>query len=180
MDNPESVSQTWFVDEVLPHEQDLRRFLSARFSVIRDVDDLVQETFSRVIKAHRTGPIVNARAFMFVTARNLALNQLRHNKYESPPLEREICPLSIADEMHCPMESVARMEELEQLKVAIQSLPDRCREIITLRKIYGLSQKEIADKLDISVSTVKSQIAIGMQKCIRHFRETGFVKRYHS
>ena len=180
MDNAQSASQKWFIDEVLPNEQDLRRWLHTRFSSIRDVDDLVQETFSRAIAAHATGPIVNPRAFLFVTARNLALNQLRHYRYECPPLEKAPDPLSIVDEVNCPLESAARIEELEQLKIAIQSLPDRCREIITLRKIYGLSQKEIAEKLGISLSTVKTQVGIGMQKCIEHFRQTGFIKRYKS
>jgi RNA polymerase sigma-70 factor (ECF subfamily) len=180
MDKDRSASQAWFIDEMLPHEQDLRRWLGARFTAIRDIDDLVQETFTRVIKAHKTGPIVNPRAFLFVTARNLALNQLRHYRYESPPLERDTSTLSIMDEMICPMESAAKMEELDQLKVAIQSLPERCREIITLRKIYGLSQKEIAEKLGISVSTVKTQVGIGMHRCIQHFRKTGFIKRYRT
>lgn len=178
MDNLHSANQAWFIDEILPNEQDLRRWLQARFSSIRDVDDLVQETFSRVFTAHATGPIVNPRAFLFVTARNLALNQLRHYNYECPPLEKAPAAHSIVDEVNCPLESAARTEELEQLKLAIQSLPDRCREIITLRKIYGLSQREIAEQLGISLSTVKTQVGIGMQKCVQHFRETGFIKRY--
>jgi RNA polymerase sigma-70 factor (ECF subfamily) len=180
MDSSQSANQTWFIDKVLPHEQDLRRWLSVRFSAIRDVDDLVQETFSRTITAHQSGPIVNPRAFLFVTARNLALNQLRHYKYESPPLEEPSRPLSIVDEINCPMETVARQEELQQLKNAIQSLPDRCREIITLRKIYGMSQKEIAEELGISISTVKGQVSIGMHKCVQYFRKTGFLERYRS
>jgi RNA polymerase sigma-70 factor (ECF subfamily) len=78
------------------------------------------------------------------------------------------------------MESAARREEVRQLRRAIQSLPERCREIVTLRKIYGLSQKEVADELGISVSTVKAQLAIGMSKCIQYFRETGFINKYKS
>ncbi len=180
MDQRGSSSDLWFVEEVLPHEQDLRGWLTVRFSVIRDVDDLVQETFSRTIKAYQTGPIVNPRAFLFVTARNLALNQLRHQQYELPPGEEASSALSIVDEVNCPMESVARKEELHQLKAAIRSLPERCREIITMRKIYGMSQKEIANELGISVATVKAQIAIGMRKCLQHFRQTGFMKHYES
>ena len=55
---------------------------------------------------------------------------------------------------------------------AIQSLPDRCRQVFTLRKVYGLSQKEVARELGISEKTVSAQIAIGMRKC------TSFVARY--
>jgi RNA polymerase sigma-70 factor (ECF subfamily) len=180
MKKAQTPQEIWFMEEVLPHEQDLRRWMGSRFSGVRDVDDLVQETFTRTLKAHASGPIVNPRAFLFVTARNLALNHLRHFKYERPPLEDESTPLSIADELHCPMETAARREEVRQLRRAIQSLPERCREIVTLRKIYGLSQKEVADELGIAVSTVKAQLAIGMSKCIQYFRETGFINKYKS
>ena len=53
-------------------------------------------------------------------------------------------------------ESVARNQELELLTQAIQSLPDRCRRIFTLRKVYGLSQADIAQRLGISENTVSA------------------------
>ena len=48
---------------------------------------------------------------------------------------------------------------------AIQSLPERCRQVLTLRKIYGLSQRQIAQQLDISENTVETQVANGMRRC---------------
>ncbi len=57
---------------------------------------------------------------------------------------------------------------------AIQSLPERCRQIITLRKIYGLSQNEVAARLGISVHTVEVQGGIGLRKCIEFFRRHGY------
>jgi RNA polymerase sigma-70 factor (ECF subfamily) len=62
-------------------------------------------------------------------------------------------------------ESFIRHENLEILTRAIQSLPDRCRQIFTLRKVYGLSQAEIAEKLNLSPRTVNAQISIGVNKC---------------
>ena len=53
----------------------------------------------------------------------------------------------------------------EILTKAIQSLPDRCRQVLTLRKIYGLSQKEIAASLGIAEHTVEAQVATGMRRC---------------
>ena len=85
MKDQEAEQAQWFVDEVLPHEGDLRSWLKARFPMVKDVDDLVQESFSRLLKAHDSGPIVNPRAYLFVVSRNLALNQLRHLKYEAAP-----------------------------------------------------------------------------------------------
>ena len=62
-------------------------------------------------------------------------------------------------------EIVGRRQELELLTQAIQSLPERCRQVLTLRKIYGLSQKEIAAQLGISEHTVEAQVGNGMRRC---------------
>ena len=178
MGNSDTEREQWFVDEVLPHEQGLRSWLKSRFPSVKDVDDLVQEAFSRLVKAHSSGPIVNPRAFLFVVGRNLALNQLRHLRYERPEGAEEVDPMSIIDEVNSPPESLALQEEFQQLIQAIQSLPTRCRQVMTLRKIYGLSQKEVARRLGISVHTVEAQASIGLRKCIAYFRENGYLTRY--
>ncbi len=179
--SPQNSEQArWFVDEVLPHEANLRSWLRARFPAIEDVDDMVQEAFTRLLKAHDSGPIVNPRAFLFVTTRNMALNQLRHLRYERPPGASEVDPLSIADEVNSPLESMAKEEELQQLIRAIQSLPNRCRQVMTLRKIYGLSQKEVAQRLGISVHTVETQGSIGLRKCIEYFRGHGYLAHFET
>ncbi len=51
---------------------------------------------------------------------------------------------------------------------AIQSLPDRCRQMMTLRLVYGLTQRAIGDKLGISDRTVAAQLAIGTKTCTDH------------
>lgn len=173
----DSQSDRWFFEEVLPHEADLRAWLRVRFRTVVDVDDLVQETFSRLLSAHLSGAVANPRAFLFVVARNLALNHLRRLGYERPNGATEIDPLSVVDEVNAPWETIARSEEFRHLVHAIQSLPERCRQIMTLRKIYGLSQKEVAERLGISVHTVESQAAIGLRKCIEHFRRVGCLPR---
>lgn len=58
----------------------LRAWLRAKFPSLTDPDDLVQETFSRVLQARATAPIASAKAFLFTTARNLALDQVRRQK----------------------------------------------------------------------------------------------------
>ena len=177
MEHKETQQAHWLLNEVLPHETDLRAWLRSRFPVIRDTDDLVQEVYARILKAHASGPIVNPRAYLFVSARNLALNQIRHMRYERPTDAAEIDPLSIVDEICSPPEALSLNEQSEHLIAAIQSLPRRCRQVMTLRKIYGLSQKEVARRLDISVNTVEVQSQIGLQKCINYFRNCGYTTR---
>ncbi|HSG69923.1 MAG TPA: sigma-70 family RNA polymerase sigma factor, partial [Planctomycetaceae bacterium] len=105
---------------------------------------------------------------------------LRHLRYERPLGSEEVDPLSIADDIKLPPESMARKEELQQLIKAIQSLPNRCRQVMTLRKIYGLSQKEVAQRLGISVHTVEAQGSIGLRKCIEYFRCHGYLAHFES
>jgi RNA polymerase sigma factor (sigma-70 family) len=177
---PTSVSSTnpdqsrWFFDEVLPHEGKLRAWLRVRFPSVTDPDDLVQETYARLMQAHATGPIACPRALLFVTARNLALNQLRHQRVERPAGAEEIDALAVADERTGVPESLAQAEDFQVLIRAIQSLPERCRQIVTLRKIYGLSQREVAARLGITEHTVEAQGSIGLRKCIEYFRRHGY------
>ena len=169
--NPEQ--SRWFAEEVLPHEAKLRAWLRARFTVVTDPDDLVQEAYARLLQAHATGPIACPRALLFVTARNLALNHLRHQRIERPEGAAEIDALAVADERAGIPESLAHAEDFQILIRAIESLPGRCRQIVTLRKIYGLSQREVAVRLGISEHTVEAQGGIGLRKCIEFFRRHG-------
>lgn len=155
----------WFAREVQPHAVALRTWLRGRFPSLHDVDDLVQESLSRVCQAHVVAPITTPRAFLFTTARNLALDRVRRHQIVSIESLAEIEQLPVCSDEDDVPESVAKTQELELLTQAIQSLPDRCRRVLTLRKIYGLSQREIAAQLGIAEHTVEAQVGIGMRRC---------------
>ncbi|MSU73081.1 MAG: sigma-70 family RNA polymerase sigma factor [Opitutus sp.] len=168
---PEPEANRWFSQEVQPHEAELRCWLGALFPSLTDRDDLVQESFLRVWQAHAGRPIANVRAFLFATARNLALNHLRHRSYRHPEGLGEIDPSSVIDEQADTPEAVARHQELELLRESIQSLPERCREVFTLRRICGSSQKETAARLGISEKTVENHSLTALQRCAEFFRD---------
>jgi RNA polymerase sigma-70 factor (ECF subfamily) len=164
----------WFAEEVQPHESSLRAWLHSRFPTLTDLDDVVQEAYARLLRARESGSIACPRAFLFVTARNFALNHLRHQRVEQPEGLSEINPTGVLDEGAFIPESVTRAEDLQLLTQAIQSLPARCRQIVTLRKIYGLSQREVAEQLGLSENTVETQGGIGLRKCVEYFRRRGY------
>jgi len=147
----------------------LRGWLRSQFPSARDVDDIVQEAFLRVLRAQESGAIESPKAFLFATARNLVLMQLRHRRVERAEALAETDISGILDESADVPGAVARTQELEILTHAIQSLPARCRQIVTLRKIYGLSQRDIAARLGISEHTVEAQGTIGLRKLAEFF-----------
>ncbi len=163
----------WFVEHVLPYESSLRCWLQGRFGAQVEVDDIVQEAYTRLLRAHAEGTVVSPKAFLFHAARNLALNQIRHRSYTHPVPLTETDVSSVLDNGEGVPESVARAEDIQLLIQAIQSLPERCRQIFTLRKIFGLSQKEIAARLGASENTVEVQGSIGLRKCAEYFQRHG-------
>jgi RNA polymerase sigma factor (sigma-70 family) len=161
----------WFASELQPHEAMLRAWLASQYGGNVDVDDIIQEAYLRVLRAHAATPVRSPKAFLFVTARNLALMQLRHRGVQREDSLAEIDGSSIVDESPAIPHAVARAQELELLTKAIQSLPTRCRQIITLRKIYAMSLKEVAAELGIAEHTVEIQTGLGLKKLSRYFRE---------
>ena len=167
-ENPEQA--TWFSTYVLPHEPALRAWLNSRFPDADNVDDIIQDAYLRVLKMRESSVIRSPKAFLFRTARNLSIDHLKSHKVSRkiPFEESEVS--SVIDLVTEIPEAASRNQELEILKAAMQSLPDRCRQVITLHEVYGMSQKEVAEKLGISASTVSDQVAIGIRKCTDFFR----------
>ena len=159
----------WFAEQLHPHEPVLRAWLQSRFSTDCDIDDIVQEAYVRVLQARETSEIESPKAYLFATARNLALGRVRRQKTCGESFLAEIDALGILDESADVRQAVARAQELELLTRAIQSLPTRCRQILTLRKLYGMSQKDVAAQLGITEHTVEAQGTIGLRKLAEFF-----------
>ncbi|MEO6875047.1 MAG: sigma-70 family RNA polymerase sigma factor [Opitutaceae bacterium] len=161
----------WFLEQVHPHEAVLRAWLSSRFPTGCDIDDIIQESYIRILRAHECGELHSPKAFLFATARNMALDYFRHRRVVGEKSLVDYDVLSVLDEGDAIPKIVDRKEELIFLTEAIQSLPDRCRQVFTLRKLYGMSQQEIAQRLGISASTVSAQLTIGLHKCTEYFSQ---------
>ena len=159
----------WFVEQLQPHEAILRSWLRGRFPAITDIDDIVQDAYMRVLRARETVYIESPKAFLFATAQNLALGLIRQRKIRGTEVLAEVETSSILDEEADILRIIDRSENLKLLTEAVQSLPTRCRQILTLRKIYGLSQKEVASQLGIAEHTVEAQGTIALRKIAEFF-----------
>jgi RNA polymerase sigma-70 factor (ECF subfamily) len=166
----------WFEEEVRPHESELRAYLRATFSGHVDIDDLVQETYARLLQAREQAPVRSTRAYLFTTARNAAFDIFRRRKIVAIDGIAEIDLLPVFEDRPGVAEAVAHDQELQMLAEAIQALPERCRRVLTLRKIHGLSHREIARQLGIAENTVNAQIAIGVLRLRDYLRARGVSK----
>jgi RNA polymerase sigma factor (sigma-70 family) len=163
----------WFAEEVQPHESALRGFIRGRFPDLRDIDDLIQETYARFFRARSLGKIDQPRAYLFATARNAALDYFRRNRSAASGDLAQKALESVVEEKPNAAENASLEQEKQILAEAIEELPPRCREVLRLRCFQNLSYREVAEKLGITVSTVHAQLTIAMVRCRQNLMEKG-------
>jgi len=135
---------------------------------VADVDELLQETYEHLLAAGAAPEreeVRSIRAFALTVARNVALSWLRHRQVVPIELVADLEVLETLDDRDQVEEIVNSHQELALLTRAVARLPERCRQVFTLRKVYGLSQKEIAAELKISENTVEQHLAKGTRLC---------------
>jgi RNA polymerase sigma factor (sigma-70 family) len=170
----------WLAREILVHERALRGYLSRFFKDIADVEDVVQETYARLLSLTESAAMAvrNGHAFLFTSARNVALDRIRKARVVSLDALAEMGSTDVLDQAPTADEALNARQEVALLLESIASLPDRCREALTLRKLYGLSQREIAERLSISESTVEKHVAYGVRLCAeRMFAKRGETRK---
>lgn len=156
----------WFRREVLPLERGLIDY-AARFCRRGDCEptDLVHETFARLIGYSGWRDIENPRAFATQTLKNCAIDASRRRSVVPIDVMVSINLYDAPDPAAGPEQTVLAQDELRELRAAVTRLPNQCRKVFTLRKIYGLSHAEIAVRLGISVSTVEKHLVKGLRLC---------------
>ncbi len=154
----------WFVREVLPLEAALLRFLRRNRREADDVVDLRQEVYVRVYEAAaRQGAPGLVKPFVFAIARNLLIDLARRAQVVSIDTYAELDALDLPGDELTPERHASGRQELRLLQLALDELPPRCREVVQLRKIDDLPQREVAAHLGITEDTVERQVSKGMR-----------------
>lgn len=156
----------------------LLRFTQTYLIREEEAEHIVQDLFIYLWE-HRDvlSSLRNINAYLFTLARNRCIDYLRRevnrednrgalSEVENRELQLKLYSLEMFDEDRL---SEADVEEL--LHRAINSLPERCREIFIMSRLQNLRYKEIASRLDISPNTVENQIAIALRKLKDELKE---------
>jgi RNA polymerase sigma factor (sigma-70 family) len=169
-------TERWFAEEVHAHDAALKAYLRTAYPRMRDIDDVVQESYLRIWKARFAQRIHFTKSYLFQIARNLSLDLVRRDR--ASPIEEvaESVAQSVCDPAPPVVDQACARDDLRMLAGAIDALPGRCREIMILRQIEGVSQKDIAARLGISVLTVQVQVVRGLRRIDLYLRRHG-VKR---
>ena len=171
----------WFNEEVYAHDASLKNYLRRSFPAVRDPDDVVQESYVRVWRRQMAQPIaqvtgavrVSVKSFLFQVARRLAIDTLRRNR-ASPLVEAaDLAALPALERGITIPDAVCTQQEFELVLEAIAALPARCREVVVLRKLHGLSAADTAGRLAISEETVHVLTRRGLKRVQRFLGSRG-------
>ena len=156
-----------YLVQALEFESVLRACLYRYARNTSDVEELLQETYAKLLAAGASGEpeVRSVRAFSLTVARNVAFDWLRHKQVVPIELVADMEAMDILDERDQIDAIVNSHQELMMLVKAVQELPERCRQVFTLRKVYGYSQKEIAARMNISENTVEQQLIKAARHC---------------
>jgi RNA polymerase sigma factor (sigma-70 family) len=139
-----------------------------------DVEDVVQETYVRACEFSAKSEIKSAGTFMTSIARNLALDYVKRAEWRlTSPVGEDVEALfgEAPEASSEPFRQVASSEEFGHFCEAVRQLPLPCRKVFVLKKVYGHSQRDIAEALSLSENIVEKLIAQGVKQCVLYMRQ---------
>lgn len=162
-------------DLYVAHRASLQRHVRATLGGAEDADDVVQDTFLRMLSSEGAGSRLQEAdspvAYLFRSARNLAVDRLRQLRARGSHHNIVYLEAESSDELSPGPEATAlSRQRLQLLQAAVRRLPARRRQVFYLHKIRQLTYPEVAEHLGISVSMVEKH----MMKALRQLdRELG-------
>lgn len=160
---PDNELHEWFVEQVLPLEPALTRFLYRNCRNQAEILDLRQETYVRVFEAACHGLPRQVKPFVFSAARNLLIDRFRRARIISIDSVADLDSSIVSIEDWDAERVLIDRDELRRLSEALERLPPRCRDVIAMRKIDGIAQRDVALRLGIAESTVEKQVGKGIR-----------------
>ncbi|MDR1097718.1 MAG: RNA polymerase sigma-70 factor [Tannerella sp.] len=148
----------------------LCRYVYGMLENREDAEDVVQELFLNLWNNRKRIEITeNVSGYLFKMAKNLSLNHIRSAKNYRNMVDSQ----SVSEVYY--EESLLEFDEFRiALYDCIERLPERSREVFLLHRVKKLKQKEISEKLTVSVKTIKNQIWMSLQKLKKCMEVKGY------
>lgn len=159
------------LDAYIRHESSLKRFISRFMRGSHDVEDIAQEAFLRAYAVERGRVIELPKSFLFRIAKHVALSQLGKKSRQITDYIEETDDPSVIQSQGSAEEEVSARQLLGVHCEAVAELPPQCRQVYLLRKVHGLTHREISLQLGITVSTVEKHLIKAVERCERYVRE---------
>ncbi|WP_312238154.1 sigma-70 family RNA polymerase sigma factor [Stenotrophomonas sp.] len=148
------------------HRTWLQGWLGGRVGCRETAADLTQDTFARLLQDRDLGTLREPRAFLTTVARGLAANWFRRQSLERAYLEHlATVPAAVVPSLE---EQALVREALQQIDAMLDGLPAAARQVFLLAQFEGLRYEAIAQRLQMSLSTVKRHMKRALVGCLAY------------
>jgi RNA polymerase sigma factor (sigma-70 family) len=154
--------EEWFRREILPHEAALMRFLGRKWTRPEDIQDLRHDIYVRILEAAADKRPTSPRGFLLSVARHLLVDRARRNRVVAIDLLEDVDALNVLIDEVSPERATTGRQQVQRLSALFDRLPGRCREVVWMRRVEDLPQKEIASRLGIAEATVEKHLVRGI------------------
>ena len=158
------------------HEKSIKRIFARYCRRHEEIEDYTQETFLKAFAAETKTDIQNPKAFLLRVAKNLALSELKRKvNTNTDHIEDSGGTEVLIDERQVSIENqIDGQRKLVVASKVIASLPEHHRQALLMRKMDRLKFKQIATRLNVSLSTVEKRVATALVLCNTRLREEGY------
>lgn len=158
----------------------LKRYVSRYLKRPQEVEDVVQEAFVKVLEAQNHRKIRLSDAYLYRTTRNLALNAIAKNDYKLTDTLGGSLPRSVLLESVSLEDEFESRERFELFCRAVRHLPRKCQRVFILRRVYGMSHREISERMGISAKTIEVHLTKAIVRCTDYMdSEEGQASSHH-
>jgi len=148
----------------------LKNFLKRFLSKDEDIEDVTQEAYLKAYNIEQNSDIDNPKAYLFRVAKNVALNELNQKSRQMTVyIEDRLASIPVDGKDTLEDELEAEQSVMLYYKAA-NALPKKCRRVFLLRKVNGMSHKEISEHLGITISAVEKHLRNGTRSCRDYIR----------
>jgi RNA polymerase sigma-70 factor (ECF subfamily) len=168
----------WIARQILPYETDVRRWLRKSSFARPEEDDVIQEAYCRIANNRQTDQVLDGRAYFFSVVKNLLIERLRRERLVRFEAMAELENLFIIDDEVPADRLLMDKEELSLVLKLVAAMPARCRSVLMLRRVEGLSQRETAERLEITENVVEKETAAGLKALARALATTADLHGY--
>lgn len=153
----------WLETEVLPHRHGLRLWIARRYPSEGDVDDIVQEALEKMLRGADPAGVRDARVYLSRTAVGIVIDRARRRRIVRIDYHDDLAELGLACAYPLPDRVCAAREEWDGVLRALADLPERTRNVIQLRRIDDVPQREVAAAMGLSESAIEKHVRRGLQ-----------------
>ena len=155
----------------LLHQSALRGYISRFVRRSHDIDDVAQEAFLRAYRTEQKRKIDHPKSFLFRIAHNVAITELTKKSSQIIDYIEDIDNSAVIWEGGTAEDEAIARQSLDIHYQAVAKLPEQCRRVFLMRKVHGMTYKEISESLGIAVSTVEKHMAKGVRLSAKYVDE---------